>query len=187
MMIGRFLAMLPVLWALLPVGSVFAADTDVYQLRAGDAVLVSVWKEDALQKEVRVLPDGSITFPLVGRVEVGGLSTPEVEQRIAARLKQYIPEPTVSVVITGIEGNRAFVIGKVLKPGPMTMTGPTTVLQALSMAGGLDKFANEGAIKVIRTRASVQEIMAVNYKDLINGNSMSTNYQLKVGDTVLVP
>lgn len=164
-----------------------AENSDVYQLRAGDAVLVSVWREDALQKEVRVLPDGSITFPLVGRVEVGGLSTPEVEQRVAAKLKQYIPEPTVSVVITGIEGNRAFVIGKVLKPGPMTMTGPTTVLQALSMAGGLDKFANEGAIKVIRTRTGVQEIMAVNYKDLINGNSMSTNYQLKVGDTVLVP
>ena len=169
-------------------GPAAAADNpDGYQLRPGDAVLVSVWREDALQREVRVLPDGSITLPLVGRVDVGGLGTPEVEQRIAARLKEYFPEPIVTVVITGIEGNRAYVLGKVGKPGPMIMNGPTTVLQALSVAGGLDKFADEGAIKLVRNKAGRQEIMPVHYKDLISGRDMTTNVELKAGDTILVP
>lgn len=164
-----------------------AEKSDAYQLSPGDALLVSVWREDALQKEVRVLPDGSITFPLAGRVEVSGLDTPEVAKRIAARLKEYIPDPNVTVVITGIEGNRAYVLGKVPKPGPVVMSGPTTVLQALSMAGGLDKFADEGAIKVVRRKGSEQEILSVSYKELISGRNMSTNLQLKAGDTILVP
>jgi len=169
-------------------GPAVAADKpEVYQLRPGDAVLVSVWREDTLQREVRVLPDGSITFPLVGRVDVGGLSTPEVEQQIASRLKEYFPEPIVTVVITGIEGNRAYVLGKVGKPGPMIMNGPTTVLQALSVAGGLDKFADEGAIKLVRHQAGRQEVMPVHYKDLISGRDMTTNVELKAGDTLLVP
>lgn len=168
-------------------GVAAAGKQEIYQLRSGDALLVSVWREDALQKEVRVLPDGSITFPLVGRIEVGGLSTPEAEQRIAAKLKEYIPDPLVTVVITGIEGNRVYVLGKVAKSGPMIMSGPTTVLQALSMAGGLDKFADEGAIKVVRANARGQDILPVYYKDLISGRDMTSNVELKAGDTILVP
>lgn len=171
---------------LLAAGAVFAAGP-AYQLNPGDSLLVSVWKEEALQKEVRVLPDGSVTFPLVGRVEVGGVDTLEAAKRIAAMLKDYIPDPNVTVVITGIEGNRAYVVGKVLKAGPIVMSGATTVLQALSMSGGLDKFADEGAIKVIRINGSEQQILPVNYKDLISGRNMTTNLQLKSGDTIVVP
>jgi len=169
------------------VSAVSIAAEPAYQLNPGDAVLVSVWREDALQKEVRVLPDGSITFPLVGRVEVGGLSTPEAAKLIAARLKEYIPDPNVTLVITGIEGNRAYVLGKVPKPGPVIMTGPVTVLQALSMAGGLDKFADEGAIKVVRPKAGGQDILLVDYKSLISGRDMKSNLLLKSGDTLIVP
>lgn len=170
------------------VTGVHAADmVDAYRLRSGDAALISVWREDALNKEVRVLPDGSITFALVGRVEVAGLSTPEVEQRIAAGLKKYFPDPIVTVVITGIEGNRTYVLGKVLKPGPVVMSAPLTVLQALSIAGGLDKFADENTIKIIRPQANGQDVLPVNYKDLISGRDMKTNFQLKAGDTIVVP
>lgn len=183
-----FLAVFPLamLWA--ASGSALGEDKgDVYQLRSGDTVVVSVWREEALQREVRVLPDGSITLPLVGRVEVAGLGTPEVEQRIAAKLKDFIPDPNVSVVITGIEGNRAYVLGKVARPGPIIMSGPTTVLQALSMAGGLDKFADEGAIKIVRPKAGGTEVLPVHYKDLISGRVMTTNLVLMAGDTILVP
>ena len=163
------------------------AAESAYQLNPGDTLLVSVWREDALHKEVRVLPDGSITFPLAGPVEVGGLSTPEVAKRIAAKLKAYLPDPIVTVVIIGIEGNRAYVLGKVPKPGAVLMSGPTTVLQALSMAGGLDKFADETAIKVVRLKGGDQEILPVNYRDLISGRNMVTNLLLKAGDTLVVP
>ena len=167
--------------------SVAEDNLDIYRLRQGDSVIISVWREDALQKQVVVLPDGSITLPLVGRVEVVDLSTPEAEQRITEKLKKYLPDPVVTVVIAGIEGNRAYVMGKILKPGPLIISGPTTVLQAISMAGGFDKFADEGGIKVIRTKGDGQEIFSVRYKDIISGRNMSTNIQLKAGDTIIVP
>lgn len=167
--------------------SIAANNQDIYQLRAGDKILVSVWREETLQREVFVLPDGSITFPLIGRVEVAGLSTPEVEQRIVAKLKVYFPEPIVTVVTVGIEGHRAYVTGKVLHPGSLIINGPITVIQAISLVGGFDRFADEGGIKVIRTKADGQEVLPVNYKDIITGKNMSTNFQLKAGDTIVVP
>jgi len=174
--------------ALLNVKIASAAETDdAYLLRPGDALLVSVWREETLQKEVRVLPDGSITFPLVGRIKVAGLATPDVEQLITEKLKSYIPDPIVTIVVTGIEGNRVHVLGKVLKPGPVVMSGPMTVLQALGMAGGLDKFADESGIKVVRQKGKVPEVLPINYRDLISGRNMSTNLLLEASDTLVVP
>jgi len=168
--------------------STFAADKpEIYQLHQGDKVLISVWREDTLQREVVVLPDGSITFPLIGRVVVAGLDTPEVERRITAKLKEYIPDPVVTVTIAATDGNRAYVIGKVIRPGSLIISGPTTVLQAISSVGGFDRFADEGGIKVIRTKSDGQEIFSVRYKDIISGKDMSTNIQLKAGDTIIVP
>lgn len=170
------------------VGQAVAADKpDAYQLHQGDKLMISVWREDTLQKEVIVLPDGSVTFPLIGRVEVAGLSTPEVEQSITAKLKKYFPEPIVTVVIVGIDGNRAYVTGKVMHPGSLIINGPITVLQAISLMGGFDKFADESSIKVIRAKPDGQEILPVNYKDIISGKNESTNIQLKAGDTLVVP
>lgn len=167
--------------------SIAADRSDIYQLRQGDSILISVWREDTLQRQVIVLPDGSVTFPLIGRVEVVGLSTPEVEQRLTTKLKEYFPEPIVTVVIVGIDGNRAYVTGKVIRPGPLILTGPITVLQAISLVGGFDKFADENDIKVIRTISDSQEVIRVNYKDIISGRNMSTNIFLKAGDTLVVP
>ena len=168
-------------------GAALAADPDIYRLHQGDKVLISVWREDTLQKEVVVLPDGSVTYPLIGRVEVAGLSTPEVEQNITTKLKKYFPEPVVTVVIIGIDGNRAYVTGKVMHPGALIINGPTTVLQAISLVGGFDKFADESSIKVIRAKPGGQEILPVNYKDIISGKNISTNIQLRAGDTLVVP
>jgi len=174
--------------ALMNTQVVYAVDKpDIYQLRQGDTVIISVWREDTLQRQVIVLPDGSITFPLIGRVEVAGLSTPEVEQRIVIKLKEYFPEPIVSVVIVGIDGNRAYVTGKVLRPGPLTINGPISVLQAISLVGGFDRFADENGVKVIRSKPEGQEILPVNYKDIISGKNMSTNILLKAGDTIVAP
>lgn len=158
-----------------------------YLLNPGDVLLVSVWREESLQQEVRVLPDGSITFPLAGRVEVAGLDSTAVGLKVAAKLAEYLPDPSVSVVITGIEGNVVYVLGKVARPGPAVMAGPTSVLQALSMAGGLDKFADQDAIKIVRRKDSGQEILLVEYGNLISGSDMTSNIQLQAGDTLVVP
>lgn len=158
-----------------------------YRLHYGDTVFISVWGEDTLQKEVKVLPDGSVTFPLAGRVDVDNATTQEAQKRITEKLKVYLNDPQVTVVVTGVEGNKAFVIGKVLKTGAIPLTGPTTVLQALSLAGGFDKFAELSKIKVLRTVNGKQTVSAVNYERLIQGQSLETNLLLQPGDTILVP
>lgn len=176
------------LWLLIAGATAGAQSAAPYQLRHGDALTVSVWKETALNLEVRVLPDGSITFPLAGRVEVAGLSTQQAEQRIAAKIKQYIPEAVVSVSVTGIEGSRVFVLGKVAEPGPVTLASPsTTVLQVLSQVGGVDRFADANSIKVLRQANGQATSLPVRYNDLMRGNSLETNVVLLPGDTILVP
>lgn len=166
--------------------SIISAAED-YRLHHGDGVFISVWGEDTLQKEVRVLPDGSITFPLSGRVDVGNLTTTEAEKKITDKLKTFLKDPQVSVVVTSVEGNKAYVIGKVIKSGPILLTGPTTVLQALSVAGGFDKFADTNKIKVIRHSPGKQTSLAVNYEKLIRGDGLESNIVLQPGDTILVP
>lgn len=158
-----------------------------YRLRQGDLIQVSVWGEDKLQKESLVLPDGSITYPLAGRVEVVGLTSTEAEKKIAEKLKPYLPDPQVSVVIASIAGNQAHVLGKVMKPGQVMMTGPMTVLDALSIAGGLDKFADRGGIKVIRNTPQGQKAIPVYYDHLIRGERLESNITLNPGDTIVVP
>lgn len=182
-----FIALSLLLVSMNAVLAVAADKPGAYQLRQGDSLQISVWREETLQRQVIVLPDGSITLPLAGRIEVVGLSTPEVEQIIAKKLKEYIPEPIVTVVIAGIEGNRAYVLGKVIHPGSLLISGPITVLQAISIVGGFDRFADESGIKVIRAIPDGQDILSVHYKDIISGKDMSTNIQLKGGDTLVVP
>lgn len=162
--------------------------TQGYKLHQGDILQVSVWGEDKLQKESLVLPDGSITYPLAGRVEVVGLTAAEVEKQIAEKLKTYLPEPQVSVVVTTIAGNSVHVLGKVLKPGQILMAGPMRFLEALSIAGGFDKFAEKSAIKVIRNTKTGQKAFPVgNYEQLIKGENLDGNILLMPGDTILVP
>jgi polysaccharide biosynthesis/export protein len=173
---------------LILLSSASAGAAEPYRLRHGDTVMVSVWREEALRMDVRVLPDGSITFPLAGRVEVAGLSTSEAEARIAARLVKFIPEAAVTVAVTGIEGSRVYVLGKVTTPGPVLLTSPnTTVLQVLSQAGGLDRFADGNGIRVLRSTAEGSKTMNVRYNDLIKGNELQSNVILMPGDTILVP
>lgn len=172
----------------LMMAAVAQADTSTsYRLSPGDKILISVWQEETLRQETTVLPDGSVTFPLAGRVQVAGLDVTEVAKKVTSGLSPYLAEPNVSVVVTSTAGNLVYVQGKVIKPGPISMAGPTAVLQALSMSGGLDKFADEGAIKVIRGNADNQQVLPVRYKDLVSGRDLSTNFQLQAGDTLVVP
>ncbi|WP_415756816.1 polysaccharide biosynthesis/export family protein [Pseudomonas sp. LT1P18] len=184
-----FRSLIPVLCALAVWPSISNAieNEPPYSLSPGDNLTISVWGEDKLKQDVRVLPNGSITFPLVGRVAVEGLDTTAVEQKIAAKLEKFIPDPQVSVVVTGTEGNLVYVQGKVLKPGPVHMAGRTSVLQVISMAGGLDKFADKDDIKVVRLNGAKQEILRVDYSKLMSGKDMATNFLLKAGDTLVVP
>lgn len=168
-----------------------AATADSYKLNPGDQVEISVWNEDNLQKTITVLPDGMISFPLVGHLQAAGKSAAEIETTIAAKLDTYIADPEVNVTVTSTRGNVIFVVGKVLKPGPIVMIQSTTVMQALAMAGGLNEFASANSIKIIRRSGlegdATETLLKIRYSDLEKGNDLASNHILNYGDVIVVP
>ena len=169
-----------------PAIGVSAADKP-YTLKAGDVLRVSVWGEELLDRETLVLPDGSITFPLVGRVGVSNLTLDEVVAKLAPVLSDYVPSPEVSVEILQTNGSRIYVLGKVTSPGPQILDTPLSVIQALARSGGITTFADQDGIKLLRdTTASEQSVFDVDYQDISRGN-LETNYKLQAGDVLLVP
>lgn len=159
----------------------------VYTLKPGDLLGVSVWGEEELTGEIRVLPDGSISFPLVGRVEVTGKGVTEVEKQLERALDEYIPAPDVSLSILQPAGNRIYVVGSVEKPGVFAMPTPLTAMQALALAGGLTTFADKSEIKILREGPAGQTTLEVDYNAILAGKALETNYALQAGDTILVP
>lgn len=159
-----------------------------YRVLPGDALDISVWGESTLQlKGVRVLPDGSISFPLAGRIEVAGMTTSAIETELARRLSPYLKTPQVSVMVSDTAGSLVYVLGKVDKPGPVPLTRPMTVLQVLSVTGAFDKFADTSNIRVLHMTPSGQQVITVNYDAMVKGRDLSDNVQVQPGDTILVP
>lgn len=160
----------------------------LYRIQPGDVLNISVWGEETMQyKELRVLPDGTLSYPLTGVIEVKGKTIGEVSLLIAEKLKVFIPEPNVNVMVHAAEGNLAYVIGKVTKSGPISLLQDTTVLQALSLSGPFDKFADKSAIKIIRLHGGHQELIKFDYDEVSKGLNLENNIFLKPGDTIVVP
>lgn len=168
-----------------PTGSAPAVDR--YLLQPGDVLQVSVWKEQDLQNEVLVRPDGSLSFPLVGDVAAGGRTVEQVRATLVERLKSYIPTPVVTVAVKSIGGNRIYVVGKVARAGEFPFSSPLDVMQALSLAGGATSFASLNDIVILRRENGKQQAIHFEYADVARGRNLSQNIQLRSGDTVVVP
>jgi len=158
-----------------------------YTMNPGDALDVSVWKEPDLTKTVAVRPDGKFSFPLAGEVVAVGHTVTQLQTEIANRLKKYIPDPVVTVALSGLDGNRVFVIGQVNKPGAFVMNPRLTVLQALSLAGGMTAFAATNDIIVLRGAAGQQHALPFQYGDIAKGRHLEKNISLDAGDVIIVP
>jgi polysaccharide export outer membrane protein len=158
-----------------------------YLIGPGDVLSISVWKEEGMQLEVLVRPDGEITFPLAGEIRAGGLTTKALSDELVRKLKKYIPHPSVTVSVMQSVSNKIYVIGKVNRPGDFIATGYMDVLQALTMAGGLTPFSDADEIKIIRrTKAGIQ-MKLFDYDEVVSGERLDMNIILKAGDTVVVP
>jgi polysaccharide export outer membrane protein len=164
-----------------------ACASDEYLLQPGDMLMVSVWKEADLSSEVLVRPDGGITMPLAGDVPAAGHSVEEVRAAIDERLRKFIPDPSVTVMVKQTLGNQIFVIGKVNRPGPYPIVRPVDVMQALSLAGGMTPFASADHIRVLRRDGQHQTTMSFRYSDVERGRDLQQNIVLRSGDTVVVP
>lgn len=162
-------------------------ELDSYIIGSGDTLSISVWKEEGLQKEVMVKPDGHITFPLVGEIKASGMDTIGLTKLLVNKLNSYIPNPNVTVSVLQSTSNRVYVIGQVNKPGQFITLQYMDVLQALTLAGGLTPYADSDDIKIIRRSEKGREIFEFDYDDVVSGKNMDMNILLKAGDTVVVP
>ena len=143
------------------------SSTAVYKIGPGDVLSISVWKEEGMQLEVLVRPDGEITFPLAGEIKAGGLTTKALSDELVKKLKKYIPHPSVTVSVLQSVSNKIYVIGKVNRPGEFTATGYMDVLQALTMAGGLTPYADSDDIKIIRRTKTGTKMKLFDYDEVI--------------------
>ena len=160
---------------------------DAYQLQPGDELLITVWREDELNRQLVVLPDGKISYPLVGHVMAAGKSAQTLESYLAEQLEEYITEPQVNVSVTSVSGNVAFVFGQVNNPGPLLMSRDLSVVQALALAGGFTPFAATSRIKVIRENGSEETVINVDYPAIERNGDLQTNISLRAGDVIIVP
>jgi polysaccharide export outer membrane protein len=157
-----------------------------YVIGADDTLRISVWKEPDLTETLPVRPDGKISMPLLNDITAAGLTPLQLRDEITERLKKYIADPRVTIVVTGMNSRRVFATGEVLHTGPMTLLPHMTVLQALAQAG-FSQFANLKAIYLLRIENGKQQKIPFNYKEVVKGNHPEQNIELKPGDTIVVP
>lgn len=184
----RLLGFICSLIVVLGSNSAFSSDNGGYLVQPGDVLQISVWKEQDLQAEVAVRPDGYLSFPLVGEIIAGNRSVETIQHELKSRLKKYIADAVVTVVVSQSLGNKIFVIGQVNKPGEFIVNRPVDVLQALSMAGGMTPFARRDRIRILRREVSGEQTgIEFKYSEVEKGQELHQNIVLKSGDTVVVP
>jgi polysaccharide export outer membrane protein len=158
-----------------------------YVIGPGDVLDISVWKEQALTKLVTVLPDGKISFPLVGTIAAGGKNLDQLTKELEKKLSRFVPDLSLSVVVHQVNSHVVYVIGKVNNPGRFVLNSNIDVLQALAMAGGLNPFAEQGNIKIFREAQGGKKIFKFDYDDVAGGKKLEENIKLKRGDIIVVP
>ncbi|MBF0232664.1 MAG: polysaccharide biosynthesis/export family protein [Desulfamplus sp.] len=158
-----------------------------YRIGTGDILDISVWKDPALTKQMIVLPDGKIHFPLVGEIKAEGRSVTQLKDELESKIRVYMPDPVISVSITQVNSMLLYVIGKVNRPGHFMLSSRINVLQALSMAGGLNPFADEKKIRIYRQKGEQTIQFPFNYKDVVDGEHLEQNIALQRGDVIVVP
>jgi polysaccharide export outer membrane protein len=158
-----------------------------YVIGPGDVLDISVWKEVALTKMVIVLPDGKISFPLIGEVRAAGLTIAQLKQQLEDKLKRFVPHPNLSVAVHQVNSLQIYVIGKVNNSGRYVINTNLNVLQALAMAGGLNPFAKKNKIKIFRETMQGTQIFEFRYGDVTEGKHLDQNIRLVRGDVIVVP
>jgi polysaccharide export outer membrane protein len=171
-----------------PAAAVAAAPAlnDSYVIGASDIVMVSVLKEPTLTSSLLVRPDGMISMPLLGDVKASGLTPLQLAAEITAKLKKYIQDPNVTIILNQMNSKKVYLIGEVGRTGPVELTPGMTLLQAIATAGGLTQYANAKKIYILRTEGGKQQKIPVQYKQALRGDG-SLNLTLNPGDTIVVP
>jgi polysaccharide export outer membrane protein len=158
-----------------------------YEIGPGDVLEISVWKDESLSRTITVPPDGIISYPLIGELSTTSMTVSQLRKKITGLLAAYVPDATVTVILQEINSLKAYVIGKVIKPGQYPISLDTTVLQLLSNAGGLNPYAAEEKIHILRRRNNVLIKIGFDYAEILRGRNLDQNIVIKRGDVVVVP
>ena len=158
-----------------------------YVIGPEDVLTVLFWRDKEMSGDVSVRPDGMISLLLINDIKAAGLTPEQLRDDVTKAASKFIEDPTVSVVVKQINSRKVFVTGQVGKQGAHPLTGPVTVLQMLSMAGGLHEFADAKKILIVRNEGGKQIVYHFNYKDVMRGKNLKQNIELKPGDTIIVP
>jgi len=162
--------------------------TGDYIIGPADVLAITVWKDVDLTKTVPVRPDGKISLPLIGELQVSGLTAAAAQQLLTQKLKEFISDPQVAVIVQEVKSRTYSVLGKVTKPGAYALDKPTRVLEAIAVAGGFLDFAKQSKIYIMRPAGGgTTETLPFDYKKVIKGHNPEQNVELKSGDTIVVP
>jgi len=160
---------------------------DTFVIGNDDVLAINVWKEPDISRSIPVRSDGKISLPLVGEVQAAGLTPLKLEKDIASKLKNYISEPEVTVMVQQVNSQKFNILGQVARPGSYAIANSPTVLDAIALAGGFRDFAKKKNIYVLRQGANGESRIPFNYKDVSQGRNMSQNIKLQPGDTIIIP
>ncbi len=158
-----------------------------YVIGTEDMLTIVYWKDKDMTTDTQVRPDGRIALPLLNDVHAAGLTPEQLREKLTEESKKFMEDPNITVVVRQINSRKAYITGEVNRPGPYMLTSPTTVLQLISIAGGLREYANSKKIVIMRTENGKQISLMFNYRDVIAGKNLKQNVELKPGDTVVVP
>lgn len=162
-------------------------DSLTYRIGVEDELGISVWHEPDLSTVAVVRPDGMITLPLLNDLKVTGMTTHQLQDTLTEKLKDFVKEPQVTVVVRQIRSRRVYLFGEVARPGTYPLNTTMTVLELLAEAGGPGTYAKLGSIYVIRQENGARKRLSFHYKRALSGKSMSDDILLKPGDMVVVP
>jgi polysaccharide export outer membrane protein len=161
---------------------------DTFIIGNDDLLAINVWKEPDISRSIPVRSDGKISLPLVGEVQASGETPKKLEVEIAERLKNYISEPEVTVMVQQVNSQKFSVLGQVNKPGSYPLANSATVLDAIAIAGGFRDFAKKKSIYVLREKGDgTRTRIAFNYNEVVKGDGRAPNVRLAPHDTIVVP
>jgi polysaccharide export outer membrane protein len=158
-----------------------------YVIGPDDVLSIVFWRDKDMSDDVAVRPDGKISLPLINEVQASGLTPEQLRVALTTAANKFVEDPAVTVVVKAINSRKVFITGQVAKPGPYSLSAPTTVLQLIATAGGVAEYAKSDRIMVMRTENGKTIGRRFNYKDVSQGRNLQQNLELKPGDTIVVP
>ena len=167
--------------------STAAKSDDDYMIGPGDILSIDIWKEPELSKQVSVRLDGKISLPLVNDVDAAGLTSAELREHLAEKYKDFVDVPEVSVTVIESHSKKIYLLGKVNSPGEYELQKNMSIVQAISLAGGLAEWADSSDVRLIRKIKGTEKTFRVDYDAIVSGEDLSQNVQLQPDDTIFVP